>query len=273
MTYSASRGYSKAKGVKDIYKSRSLKATLDIKGKIRESRNSAEHPNSYPIILGLDVTGSMGSLATTIAKESLNDILTRLYENKEVPAITDPQVAICAIGDTECDNVPIQMTQFESDIRVAEQMNDIYFEGGGGGNDGESYIAALYCAMKHVNKDASKGLIVTIGDEPTLTNLSPGACKGFFGDDEKQTISWDNLLKEVQKDWDVYHICCGNYKNRKSDVEWRKRLPASHVKECGDYHDISNTVIEIMKEVSNGKKPSKVKLEESTSDPMSEIID
>ena len=36
---------------------------------VRESRDSDEHPNSMAIILGLDVTGSMGSVPNYLVKE------------------------------------------------------------------------------------------------------------------------------------------------------------------------------------------------------------
>ena len=37
------------------FKHRSLDSEMNIKGKIRESRDSEEHPNSFPVIIALDV--------------------------------------------------------------------------------------------------------------------------------------------------------------------------------------------------------------------------
>ena len=65
--------------------------------------------------------------------------MTKLYED-----ITDVEFMIMGIGDLAYDNSPIQISQFESDIRIAEQLDKLWFENGGGGNDYESYTAAWY---------------------------------------------------------------------------------------------------------------------------------
>ena len=57
------------------------------------------------------------------------------------------------IGDLAYDYAPIQASQFESDIRIAEQLDKIYFEGGGGGNNFESYTAAWYFGVHNCKLD------------------------------------------------------------------------------------------------------------------------
>lgn len=109
------------------FKSCGLNAALDPKNVIRECRDSDEHPNTIPVILALDVTGSMGDAAVAVAKK-LNVIMTRLFEN-----IKDVEFMIMGIGDLAYDSTPIQASQFESDIRIAEQLDKLYFEYGGGG--------------------------------------------------------------------------------------------------------------------------------------------
>lgn len=207
-SYTSSRGYSSKSTVSDMYKSTSVKAEMKPMGiTFRESCDSTEHPNSTPIILGLDVTGSMGSVLETVSKK-LNTLITEIYEREPV---TDPQVMIMAFGDVECDRHPLQVSQFESDIRIAEQLNDIYFERGGGGNDGESYTLPWYFAARHTKIDSydkrgKKGFLFTIGDEPYLTEISKDAIKKFVGDDIQSDLCADELLTEVSRQYEIYHL-------------------------------------------------------------------
>ena len=109
----------------ELYRSKKLDKMLDPKNVIRECCDSEEHPNTKPVILGLDVTGSMGSAAEAVAKQ-LNDIMTSAYEK-----VKDVEFMTMAIGDLSYDIAPLQVSQFESDIRIAEQLEKVYFEGHG----------------------------------------------------------------------------------------------------------------------------------------------
>ena len=91
-----------------VYTQRYLNAKLNPRGVIRECVDSEEHPNTIPVILALDVTGSMGQTAVEVAAE-LNKIMTKLYEE-----IQDVEFMIMGIGDLYCDDAPLQVSQFES---------------------------------------------------------------------------------------------------------------------------------------------------------------
>lgn len=91
--------------VQQLYHSHNLDSALDPKGVVRECCDSNEHPNTIPVILALDVTGSMGNTAISVAKK-LNEIMTNLYE--EIP---DIQFMTMGIGDLAYDSAPIQASQ------------------------------------------------------------------------------------------------------------------------------------------------------------------
>lgn len=192
----------------EMFKSRNLDKALDPKNVIRECCDNEEHPNTIPVILALDVTGSMGQAAVEVAKK-LNVIMTKLYEK-----VTDVEFLIMGIGDLAYDSVPIQASQFESDIRIAEQLDKIYFEFGGGGNGFESYTAAWYFGTRHTKLDCwkrgKKGIIITIGDE-CLNPYLPvdGRRSGLgiaTGDNLEADIETKNLYSETIKKFDIYHL-------------------------------------------------------------------
>ena len=192
-----------------MFKSKSLNKLLDPKNVIRECCDSDEHPNVVPVILALDVTGSMGQAAVEVAKK-LNIIMTKLYNT-----MSDVQFLIMGIGDMACDTCPIQASQFESDIRIADQLEKIYFEFGGGGNGFESYSLAWYFALNHtkidaINKRNTKGIIITMGDEPLNPYLPKTGSRASFeselGDIIEEDIDTKALYDQVKDKFECYHI-------------------------------------------------------------------
>jgi len=264
-TYSVSTGLHSARSVKDVYTRGRIQTPLDPKGiKLRESRDSADNPLSTPIIIGLDVTGSMGGLATSIAKDQLNELITKIYDEKPC---TDPQLMFLAIGDSYCDSAPLQATQFESDIRIAEQLREVYFEGGGGGNDGESYNLAYYFAAKKTKTDSldkrhQKGFLFTIGDENILDEIPRAHIKEFLGDDVDEDVKTSALLNEVQKKYEVFHLVV---KPRGQDevARWKNILGerAIEVKDVEKIPQIITDLIKLskMKPEDTGKKKKREK--------------
>lgn len=188
-----------------FYQSR-LNPALDPRNfDVRECANTEEHPNTVPVILALDVTGSMGSACRETA-EALGVIMTELYGKYK-----DIEFCVMGIGDLAYDDAPIQMSQFESDVRIAEALDKIYMEHGGGGNDFESYTAAWYMGLKRTkldcfDKQGRKGIIITMGDEPLNPYLPVSKLNHFVNGSEQADIETPALYEEVCKKFDVYHI-------------------------------------------------------------------
>lgn len=188
----------------EMFRSRRLAAELNPKNVMRECRDSAEHPNTIPVILALDVTGSMGKAAVAVAKQ-LNTVMTELFGK-----VADVEFMIMGIGDFAYDSAPLQVSQFESDIRIAEQLDKVYFEGGGGGNGYESYSAAWYFGLHHTNLDCwargNKGIIITMGDEPLNPYLPRQELSFVTGDDLEADVETSQLYAEGIKKFDIYHL-------------------------------------------------------------------
>ena len=72
----ASAKITDSSSVSQIFKNRSMEERFNPKFiEMRESMDSEEHPNSTPVIIGLDTTGSMGYLSEEIAKNGLNETM------------------------------------------------------------------------------------------------------------------------------------------------------------------------------------------------------
>ena len=211
-----------------IYKSTYGKAWLlphNFKNGIRESRDSDQFPKSTPIVMGVDETGSMSTVLETVMKR-IDETMKELYERKPV---TDPQICFMAFGDAICDTTPIQVTQFETDIRIAEQLGDIYFEKCGGGNGGESYMLPWYIASRKCKTDSwdkrqKKGFIFTVGDECCHPTLTKAQIKRFIGDDVEADITAEELLSEVSRKWEVYHLIVDPVAYQNVARNWHKLL-------------------------------------------------
>ena len=258
-SYSTARGYNYSTvtnsivgdySAQDMFKSRRIDAVLDPKNVRRECCDSDEHPNSKPVILALDVTGSMGDGAVKVAK-SLNNIMENLYESVE-----DVEFMVMGIGDLYCDDAPIQASQFESDIRIAEQLDKIYFEGGGGGNGYESYTAAWYFGLYNCELDCwkrgKKGTIITIGDEPLNPYLQKSELQRVLGNIGHDTLAGTkDLYRAVIDKYNVYHIALDDkstsYRWYEGTIEnsWRPLL-GDHLY-VSTLNELPKTIAEIVK--------------------------
>lgn len=188
-----------------VYHSSHLDKSLNPRNIMRECVNSKEHPNTVPVILGLDVTGSMGDACRETA-EALGAMISDLYENYK-----DIEFCMMGIGDLDYDAAPIQMGQFESDVRIAKDLDKVFMEHGGGGNAFESYTAAWYMGLNHtkldaVDKQGRKGIIITMGDEPLNPYLPAEPLNEATGDHNQEDIETDTLYAEASKKFDIYHI-------------------------------------------------------------------
>lgn len=206
--------YSKATSAKptvdDVFVSKSLTIELDPKGiEMRESRDSDINPLSTAVIIGLDVTGSMGRILDAMARKGLGTLCTEIYDRKPV---TDPHIMCMGIGDAAArDRAPLQVTQFEADIRIATQLEKIYLERGGGGNDSESYTLPWFFAANHTSIDCfekrgKKGFLFTAGDEMPPQILRAEEVERVLGYRPQADITTQELLEQVSRTYHVFHL-------------------------------------------------------------------
>jgi hypothetical protein len=176
--------------------------------KDRESCASSEHPDPTSIIIACDVTGSMGKIPEALLKGGLGQIMVSLMK---ISSISNPQVMFAAIGDMDHDKAPLQVTQFESDNRIEEQLKKLYLEGGGGGNNIESYHCIWYFAVHKTRLDSlkkeKKGILFTMGDEMVPDRLKADHIRKFIDKNyQGPDILTSQLAREVADKYDVFHL-------------------------------------------------------------------
>lgn len=232
-------------------KLRRIHESMDPKGaKLREARDSATHPNTVPIILALDVTGSMGRIPHELIKTGLPHIMGSIIEN----GTPDPALLFLDIGDHQVDRHPLQVGQFESgDAELDTWLTRSYIEGGGGGNEGESYLLAYYFAGFHTVTDAwekrkKKGFLFTVGDEPSLKMLPKVAITEIMGEEAgvETGFTVEQLLTKAQERYDVYHLhIMEGSAGHRSLAYWRELL-GDHCIEVDNYQDVAKKVADIV---------------------------
>lgn len=261
--YSKSTGIHTSKRVEEVFKKKNMDDYLNpARFEIRESCDSVENPNSTPIIIALDVTGSMGRIPFNMIKTGLPTLMENIYSKKPIP---DPHIMFMGIGDAEAgDEAPLQVSQFEADIRITQQLEKLYIEGCGGGNSYESYILAWYFAHFHtkidcMEKRGKKGYLFTIGDELPTPYLRKEDIKRVFGDKESvqfNKITNKELLELVSREYNVYHILIEEGSacryNKKRNTEAWKDLLGQNLISLSDYTKLSEVIVSTL-QVVNGE--------------------
>lgn len=200
--------------------------------KIRECLDSAEHPNALPVFAGFDQTGSMGSAPRTLQEKlaTLKGALLRA-------GLLDAQLCFGAYGDAQMGEVaPCQVGQYESGIEMEDQLNDLYLEGLGGGNEGETSGLLLYFLARHsrldsLEKRGKKGYLLLTGDESPLSRITAAEVKRYIGDDLQGDLTIEQVVAEVTRSYDVYffHLMTGAARMQGSLAVWERLLGTDHV--------------------------------------------
>ena len=199
----------------------------------------------------------MGAIAEVMIRSGLDTTMREIYGRKPV---TDPHVMVMAVGDAECDCAPLQATQFEADIRLAEQLKELWIEGGGGGNGGESYhlpwyFAAMKTSIDCFEKRGKKGYLFTIGDEPILTGIAKRNLRRVCGAGAEMDLSSPELLAMASRSYEVFHVVLTNAGFASINLDqvlrtWEPLL-GERVIHCDDHEKVAEVIVSAI-QVSEG---------------------
>ncbi len=210
-----------------VFQQRRCHPLMDPKGvRLRESLDSADHPQSLGVVFALDVTGSMGDIPRLLATEQLPKFM-KVLDGCKVP---DPQLLFLAVGDATSDRSPLQVGQFESTAELMDQwLTWCHLEGGGGGSGEESYELALYFLALHTRMDCwtkrqKRGYLFMTGDEKPYPILSRHVVETVTGDRLDDDLKVEEVVAELQKTFIPFFIIPDHDRRGGCERAWRDLL-------------------------------------------------
>jgi hypothetical protein len=211
----------------EIFKQTECHPLMNPKGvRVRESRDSADHPNSIGIVFALDVTGSMAEIPHTLATKYLPNFM-KVLGDVDIP---DPQLLFMAVGDATCDNAPLQVGQFESTADLMDQwLTWSFLERGGGGSNQESYELALYFLAQHTEMDCQvkrkqRGYLIMTGDEEPYPILSKHIVDSVIGDRLDDDLQVQEVVALLQETFVPFFIIPDPGRRKRCERTWRDLL-------------------------------------------------
>jgi hypothetical protein len=191
----------------------------------RESRDSADHPNSIGVVFALDVSGSMGAIPRALATKELPSFM-KVLDACKVP---DPQVLFAAIGNAGWDRAPLQVGQFESTADLMDRWLTSIFLEAGGGNQYESYELAMYFFATHTEMDCvvkrgKKGYLFMTGDEPAWPAMPKAHVEAVIGDRVDEDVPTLEVVAEVRKTFHPFFLIPDLGRRANCERAWRDLL-------------------------------------------------
>ena len=190
-----------------VFAQRGCHPLMNPKGVSRESRDSADHPDSLGVVFALDVTGSMGDIPKKLANQTLPDFMGALLD----AGVRDPQVCFMAVGHAGQDRAPLQVGQFESSEALIDQwLTRLYLEGGGAG-DHEAYELAMYFCARHISLDSvtkrgRRGLLFLTGDVAPNPAVSRVEVERVVGDVNAEDVPIRDMIDELQRTFEPFFL-------------------------------------------------------------------
>jgi hypothetical protein len=212
---------------REVFRQTQCHPLMNPKGlKVRECRDSADHPDALGIVFALDVTGSMGDIPQLLAKQELPNLMKLLT----ACGVADPQLLFMAIGDATSDHAALQVGQFESTAELMDQwLTWSFLEGGGGGSGEESYDLAFYVAAQHTDMDnwvkrKQKGYFFITGDELPYPAVSRHQVEALIGEKLDEDIPLEEVIAAAAETYHLFFLIPDLARRRRCEARWKGLL-------------------------------------------------
>lgn len=217
-----------------------LHPTLDPKNRTLKLSS----PSLNPIVVAVDVTGSMGIFAKCIW-----DKLPMFYgQLRSKGYLDDPAISFAGVGDSHTDKAPLQIAEFRQGSALDNEISNLFLEGGGGGQHYESYELAAYFYDKHytaTKDDLSKSFFFFIGDEGFYAKIKADHVQKIIGDSVSSDIDSAEIFASLRRKFHVFFIHKPYWDktiDSKQLAKWKNVVGADRVLELVD----PKSIVDIM---------------------------
>jgi len=193
--------------------------------KIIDPRQRVSTTSTNPIIVAIDVTGSMASWPF--------EIFDRLPLMFNTLSQYRPDVEICfaAIGDAKVDRWPLQVTPFASGYDLEQLLGALYGEGGGG-DAPESYGLFAHWVNTHVEIPGAQEtpFLIVFGDVNMHATIDAKQVKHYLGDEVdtgwfKSGLDSIAEWQKVTQKWNTWFLRRpGGKRGDHVDDQWGKAI-------------------------------------------------
>jgi len=198
--------------------------------KIIDPKKHIRTESQNPLIVAIDVTGSMASWPFEIF-----DRLPLLY-NTLSQYRPDVEICFAAIGDAAVDRWPLQVTSFAGGFDLEQLLGALYGEGGGG-DAPESYGLFAHWVNTHVEIPSLEEppFLMVFGDVTMHTKVATDQVAHYLGDKVRGDL---DALKEWQTlatTWNTWFLRRPTGKpGDRVDEQWGKAIGAQKVFHIND---------------------------------------
>lgn len=169
--------------------------------KIIDPKKQVRSESANPLVVAIDVTGSMASWPFEIF-----DRLPLLY-NTLVQYREDLEVCFAAIGDAVYDRWPLQVTTFASGFDLEQLLGSLYGEGAGG-DAAESYGLFAHWVNTHVRvpQAGEAPFLIVFGDAPMHPTISRNHIARYLGDKLRRDVDAIQAWRQVCQTWNTWFL-------------------------------------------------------------------
>jgi hypothetical protein len=169
--------------------------------KIIDPRKHIRSESSNPLIVAVDVTGSMASWPFEIF-DRLPLLYNTLSQYRE-----DLEISFVAIGDAGCDQWPLQVTTFAGGYDLEQLLGSLYGEGGGA-DAPESYGLFAHWVNTHVQVPnvIETPFMIVFGDAPMHPTVPKGQISHYLGDKVKCDVDSIAAWQELCRNWNMWFL-------------------------------------------------------------------